>query len=63
LKFRKEVSVLIILIITSLVVALGFLAAFIWSVRSGQYDDDYTPSIRMLFEDKKSTDKTENENQ
>ena len=38
------------MIIVSLIVALGFLAAFIWSVRSGQYDDDYTPSVRMLFD-------------
>ena len=45
-------SVLIILISISLLVALGFLASFIWSVRNGQYDDDYTPSIRMLFDDK-----------
>jgi len=46
-------GVLIILILTSLAVALGFLFAFIWSVRSGQYEDDYTPSVRMLFEDEK----------
>lgn len=39
------------LIILSLIVAVGFLAAFIWAVRSGQYDDDYTPSVRMLFDD------------
>jgi cbb3-type cytochrome oxidase maturation protein len=44
-------SVLIILILASLAVAIGFLAAFIWSVRAGQYDDDYTPSVRMLFDD------------
>jgi cbb3-type cytochrome oxidase maturation protein len=31
-------------------VAGSFLAAFIWSVGNGQYDDDYTPSIRMLFD-------------
>jgi cbb3-type cytochrome oxidase maturation protein len=43
-----------LLIILSLVVAVGFLVAFIWAVRSGQYDDDFTPSIRMLFEDRKS---------
>jgi cbb3-type cytochrome oxidase maturation protein len=43
-----------LLIILSLIVAVGFLGAFIWAVRSGQYDDDYTPSIRMLFEDRKS---------
>jgi len=32
-------------------VAIGFLIAFIWSVNSGQYEDDYTPSIRILFDD------------
>ncbi len=44
---------LIILILASLIVAIGFLIAFIWSVRSGQYEDGYTPSVRMLFEDTK----------
>ena len=37
-----------VLISVSFLVALGFLIAFIWSIRSGQYDDDYSPSIRML---------------
>jgi cbb3-type cytochrome oxidase maturation protein len=45
-------SALFVLIAISLVVATGFLAAFIWSVKKGQYDDDYTPSVRMLFDDK-----------
>lgn len=45
-------SVVFILIGASLTVAIGFLIAFIWSVKSGQYDDDYTPSVRMLFDDK-----------
>ena len=44
-------SVLFILIIISLVVAASFLVAFIWSVKSGQYEDGYTPSVRMLFDD------------
>lgn len=44
-------SVLFILIIVSLVVAVCFLLAFIWSVKSGQYEDGYTPSVRMLFDD------------
>ncbi|MAY83249.1 MAG: cbb3-type cytochrome oxidase assembly protein CcoS [Flavobacteriales bacterium] len=44
-------GVLIILILVSLAVALAFLFAFIWSVKSGQYEDDYTPSVRMLFDD------------
>ena len=43
-------SVLLILIIVSLIVASGFLIAFIWSVKSGQYEDGYTPSVRMLFD-------------
>ncbi|MGD8306596.1 MAG: cbb3-type cytochrome oxidase assembly protein CcoS [Ignavibacteria bacterium] len=52
-------SVLIILIAVSLFVALSFLGAFIWAVKSGQYKDTYTPSIRMLFEnsDNKKTEK------
>ena len=44
-------SALFVLIGLSLMAALGFLAAFIWSVRKGQYDDDYTPSVRILFDD------------
>jgi cbb3-type cytochrome oxidase maturation protein len=44
-------SVLIILIIVSVLVAGGFLVAFLWSVKSGQMEDDYTPSVRMLFDD------------
>ena len=46
-------SVIIVLIGFSLIVAIIFLAAFIWSVRNGQYEDDYTPSVRILFEDEK----------
>lgn len=49
-----HMKAIFLLIILSLMVAAGFLAAFIWAVRTGQYDDDYTPSIRMLFEDPKS---------
>jgi cbb3-type cytochrome oxidase maturation protein len=43
-----------VLIGFSLFVAIGFLVAFLWSVKSGQYSDTYTPSVRMLFEDGKS---------
>jgi cbb3-type cytochrome oxidase maturation protein len=45
--------VILYLVIISLVLALGFLGAFVWALKSGQYDDDYTPSIRMLFDEKK----------
>ena len=44
-------SVIYILITVSISVAVFFLFAFIKAVRSGQYDDDYTPSVRMLFDD------------
>lgn len=44
-------SILFLLIVISLGVALFFLGAFFWAVRIGQYDDDYTPSVRMLLED------------
>lgn len=35
----------------SLLIALGFLGAFFWSLKTGQQDDLYTPSIRMLLDD------------
>lgn len=44
-------SIIFILVAISLIVAIGFLIAFIWSVKNGQYDDDYTPSVRILFDD------------
>lgn len=44
-------SVIYLLITVSIVVAIIFLIAFIKAVKSGQYDDDYTPSVRMLFDD------------
>ncbi|MDP2160489.1 MAG: cbb3-type cytochrome oxidase assembly protein CcoS [Flavobacterium sp.] len=52
-------SVIYILISISIIVAVFFLYAFIKAVKSGQYDDEYTPSVRMLFDDelKKNTNK------
>jgi len=44
-------SVIYVLLAISIFVAILFFIAFIASVRSGQYDDSYTPSVRMLFED------------
>ena len=44
-------GVIVLLIIVSVVVAGGFLIAFLWSVSTGQMDDDYTPSVRILFDD------------
>ena len=44
-------QVMFVLIGASLLVAIIFVVAFIWSVRRGQYDDLHTPSVRMLFDD------------
>ncbi len=49
-------SVIVVLIAVSLAVALGFLIAFLWAVKNGQYNDTYTPSVRMLFEDDEKKD-------
>jgi cbb3-type cytochrome oxidase maturation protein len=45
------VSILFLLIPLSILFASGFLAAFIWAVRSGQYEDTTTPSMRILWDD------------
>lgn len=44
-------SVIYVLLTISILVAVIFFIAFIVSVKNGQYDDSYTPSVRMLFED------------
>ena len=44
-------SVIYLLISISIVVAIAFFIAFVMAVKTGQYDDDYTPSVRMLFDD------------
>jgi len=55
-------DIIVVLIFFSLIVALGFLAAFIWAVKSGQFEDKYTPSVRILMDEKKQTDDEEIEN-
>lgn len=44
-------SAMYMLIAFSLLIATGFVIAFIWAINNGQYDDKYTPSIRILFDD------------
>jgi cbb3-type cytochrome oxidase maturation protein len=52
-------SAILFLIIIGVIVAGGFLAAFIWAVRSGQYDDDFSPAVRMLFDQKNKSPENE----
>lgn len=40
-----------IMLVVSLIIALFFLGSFFWATKAGQFDDDYTPSVRILFDD------------
>lgn len=58
-------NIIYMLLSLSLLVAVVFFIAFVYSVRSGQYDDTYTPSVRMLFDDelvKEGTEKNSKSN-
>ena len=44
-------SVIYVLLAISIIIAVGFFIAFVLAVKKGQYDDSYTPSVRMLFDD------------
>lgn len=50
-------EVIFILIAVSLILAGTFLFLFFKAMKDGQFDDNYTPSIRILFDNtnKKST--------
>jgi cbb3-type cytochrome oxidase maturation protein len=50
-------SVIIVLIIASILVAGGFLIAFLWAVRSGQYEDTFSPAVRILFDERQDNSK------
>ena len=53
---------IVLLIGISLVVALGFLIAFIIAVKKGQYKDTHTPAIRVLFDNETEEEKKEKNN-
>ena len=55
-------SAIVILLIASISVAAIFLAAFIWSVRNGQFDDDFSPPQRILFDNLPTTNNTNDTN-
>ena len=54
--------VIIILVFVSIIVASGFLVAFLWAVKNGQYEDTYSPSVRILFDDRQPEHKEQKEN-
>ena len=50
-------SAVYLLIGVSVLVAIGFLVAFLWAVRTGQFEDTFTPSVRMLFDNRRSAER------
>lgn len=54
-------SVIFVLVIIGILVASIFLIAFIWAVKNGQFDDSYTPSVRILFDDPISSEEKDND--
>jgi cbb3-type cytochrome oxidase maturation protein len=46
-----NMGIIYLMLIVSLVIALFFLISFFWATKTGQYDDDYSPSVRILFDD------------
>ena len=54
-------EIIFLLILISLIVAAGFLMAYLWATKAGQFDDDYTPSVRMLFDDELVANRTPEE--
>lgn len=53
-------EVMYMLVAISITVALGFLGAFLWAVRNGQFADKYTPAVRILFNDDEEKTKDKN---
>ena len=56
-------SVVFVLVFVAIIMAGAFLIAFIWSVKNGQYEDTYTPSVRILFDDPPMKEAEETEKQ
>lgn len=52
-------GIIYVMLVVSLLIALFFLISFIWAVRSNQFEDDYSPSVRILFEDETTETKEE----
>jgi cbb3-type cytochrome oxidase maturation protein len=52
-------GIIYVMLVVSFIIALFFLFSFIWAVKSNQFEDDYSPSVRILFDDNKQKTKKE----
>ena len=62
IKEEINISVIVLLIGVSLLVAIGFLIAFLIAVKKGQYKDTHTPAIRVLFDNETEKENKEENN-
>lgn len=51
-------GIIYLMIGVSFSIALFFLVSFFWATKDGQFEDDYTPSVRILFEDELEQEET-----
>lgn len=56
-------GIIYLMLVVSLVIALFFLLSFFWATKTGQFDDEYGPSVRILFEDEVINQEKEENNQ
>ncbi|MDG1332518.1 MAG: cbb3-type cytochrome oxidase assembly protein CcoS [Crocinitomicaceae bacterium] len=55
-------GIIYLMLVVSLIIALFFLFSFLWATKNGQFEDDHTPSIRILFDDENNqTNHTEDD--
>lgn len=52
-------GIIYVMLVVSLLIAIFFLIGFIWAVRNNQFEDDYSPSVRILFDDEITKTKEE----
>ena len=54
-------EIMFVMLLVSLFLALIFLASFIWANKTGQYEDDVTPGMRILYDDEEVKEKPNKE--
>ncbi len=54
MSLNNKMGIIYLMLIVSFVIAIIFLLGFFWATKNGQFDDDYAPSVRILFEDEEN---------
>jgi cbb3-type cytochrome oxidase maturation protein len=52
-------GVIVFLVVLALLIAGGFLLSFFWATKDGQFDDTYTPAVRILFDEPEKSNVSE----